>query len=91
MGPAPSAHHDADAVDDHLVLLAGLTLERLITIHALIVLSVFQGLVNAFDMPCRQAFVVSVIEDKADLGNAIALNSSMFNGARLVGPVVAAA
>jgi MFS family permease len=72
-------------------ILAGLTLSGLITIHALIVISVLQGLVNAFDMPCRQAFVVSVIEDKADLGNAIALNSSMFNGARLVGPSVAAA
>jgi len=72
-------------------LLAGLTLSNLITIHVLIAISVLQGLVNAFDMPCRQAFVVSVIEDKADLGNAIALNSSMFNGARLVGPSVAAA
>jgi MFS family permease len=71
-------------------LLAGLTLSGLITIHALIVISVMQGLVNAFDMPCRQAFVVSVIEDRADLGNAIALNSSMFNGARLIGPSVAA-
>jgi len=71
--------------------LAGLTLSGHITIESLIVLSVLQGMVNAFDMPCRQAFVVSVIEDKADLGNAIALNSSMFNGARLVGPSVAAA
>jgi MFS family permease len=71
-------------------VLAGLTLSGLITIHALIVISVLQGLVNAFDMPCRQAFVVSVIEDRADLGNAIALNSSMFNGARLIGPSVAA-
>lgn len=70
--------------------LAGLTLSGHITIAALIVLAVLQGLVNAFDMPCRQAFVVSVIEDKADLGNAIALNSSMFNGARLVGPSIAA-
>lgn len=71
-------------------LLAGLTLGGLISIRALIAISVLQGLVNAFDMPCRQAFVVSVIEDKADLGNAIALNSSMFNGARLIGPSVAA-
>lgn len=71
-------------------VLAGLTLGGLISIRALIAISVLQGLVNAFDMPCRQAFVVSVIEDKADLGNAIALNSSMFNGARLVGPSVAA-
>lgn len=71
--------------------LAGLTLTGHVTTTVLLILSVFQGLVNAFDMPCRQAFVVSVIEDKADLGNAIALNSSMFNGARLIGPSVAAA
>lgn len=71
-------------------VLAGLTLSGLVSIQALIAISVLQGLVNAFDMPCRQAFVVSVIEDKADLGNAIALNSSMFNAARLVGPSVAA-
>jgi MFS family permease len=71
-------------------LLSGLTLSGAITIHALIAISICQGLVNAFDMPCRQAFVVSIIEDKADLGNAIALNSSMFNGARLIGPSVAA-
>jgi MFS family permease len=71
-------------------VLAGLTLSGLISIRALIAISVLQGLVNAFDMPCRQAFVVSVIEDKADLGNAIALNSSMFNGARLIGPSIAA-
>jgi len=71
--------------------LAWLTLTERVSIPVLLALSVLQGLVNAFDMPCRQAFVVSVIEDKADLGNAIALNSSMFNGARLVGPSVAAA
>lgn len=73
------------------VTLAALTLSAHITIPILLTLSVLQGLVNAFDMPCRQAFVVSVIEDKADLSNAIALNSSMFNGARLIGPSIAAA
>jgi MFS family permease len=52
---------------------------------------VAQGLVNAFDMPTRQAFVVTLIEDKNDLANAIALNSSMFNAARLLGPTVAGA
>jgi MFS family permease len=71
--------------------LAALTLSGTITIHILIAISIVQGLVNAFDMPCRQAFVVSVIEDKADLANAIALNSSMFNSARLIGPSIAAA
>src|SRR5258708_4641716 len=52
-------------------------------------LSLFLGLVNAFDIPGRQAFVVEMIEDRAYLGNAIAMNSSLFNAARLVGPSVA--
>src|SRR6185295_6056348 len=56
--------------------LAALTLSGRITIAQIVVLNVVQGLVNAFDMPGRQAFVVQLIEDKADLGNAIALNSS---------------
>lgn len=69
-------------------LLAALTLSHNITISWLLALCVFQGLINAFDMPCRQAFVVELIENKKDLGNAIALNSSMFNIARLVGPAI---
>lgn len=72
-------------------ILAALTLTGTITIPRLIALSVFQGLVNAFDMPGRQAFAVVLIEDKKDLGNAIALNSSMFNAARLIGPTIAGA
>ncbi len=48
-----------------------------------------QGLINAFDMPGRQAFLVQMIEEKQDLGNAIALNSSMVNMARLIGPALA--
>ena len=52
-------------------------------------LSAFQGVINAFDTPARQAFVVEMVEDRADLPNAIALNSSMVNGARLIGPSVA--
>lgn len=72
-------------------VLAGLTLTNVITIPILIAVSVLQGVVNAFDMPTRQAFVVTLIEDKRDLANAIALNSSMFNAARLVGPSVAGA
>ena len=71
--------------------LAALTLSGRITIPWLLALSVFQGLVNAFDMPCRQAFVVEIIEKKEDLGNAIALNSSMFNAARIVGPAIGGA
>ena len=69
--------------------LAGLTLAKVITIHEIIALSALQGLINAFDMPGRQSFLVQMVEDKADLSNAIALNSSMVNMARLVGPALA--
>lgn len=55
----------------------------------LIALCAFQGFINAFDMPTRQAFVVEMVEDKNDLGNAIALNSSMVNLARMIGPSIA--
>jgi hypothetical protein len=58
------------------------------TIPALLILATIQGLINAFDMPGRQSFVIDLIENKEDLGNAIALNSSMFNLARLVGPSI---
>jgi MFS family permease len=70
-------------------VLAALTLGGRITIAEIVILNAFQGVVNAFDMPCRQAFFVSMIENKEDLGNAIALNSSMVNAARLVGPSIA--
>lgn len=69
--------------------LAALALSGVIRIWEIIALVMFQGAVNAFDMPARQAFVVQMIERREDLGNAIALNSSMVNGARLVGPAVA--
>src|SRR5277367_4739413 len=69
--------------------LAALTLSGRINIHEIIGLSAFQGLINAFDMPGRQTFLVQMVEDKKDLGNAIALNSSMVNMARLVGPSLA--
>jgi MFS family permease len=68
--------------------LAVLALAGVINIHHVIWLSVFQGLVNAFDMPARQAFVVEMVERREDLPNAIALNSSMVNAARLLGPSV---
>ena len=71
--------------------LAVLTLTRHINIQEIIWLSAFQGLINAFDMPGRQAFLVLMVDDKQDLGNAIALNSSMVNLARLVGPALAGA
>ncbi len=70
-------------------ILAVLTLTHSIQIWHIIFLSVFIGIVNAFDMPTRQSFVVDLVEDKNDLPNAIALNSSMFNTARLVGPMIA--
>jgi MFS family permease len=54
-------------------------------------LTLFQGVVNAVDIPTRQSFVVLMIEDRADLSTAIALNSSSFNAARLVGPAIAGA
>lgn len=69
--------------------LAALALSGTIRIWEIIALVMFQGAVNAIDMPARQAFVVQMIERREDLGNAIALNSSMVNGARLVGPAVA--
>jgi MFS family permease len=69
--------------------LAALALSGSIAIWQIILLTMFQGAVNAFDMPARQAFLVEMIEDRADLANAIALNSTMVNGARLVGPSIA--
>ncbi|OGP88569.1 MAG: MFS transporter [Deltaproteobacteria bacterium RBG_16_48_10] len=71
------------------LILAFLTLMGVVAVHHLIILSIFLGLVNAFDMPTRQAFVVEMVEKREDLGNAIALNSFLFNGARLVGPSIA--
>jgi len=68
--------------------LAILTLMGVIRIWHVIALSVFQGLINAFDMPARQAFVVEMIDRREDLANAIALNSSMVNAARLLGPSI---
>jgi MFS family permease len=67
-------------------LLAYFTLRGTITVTHVVLLQLFQGFINSFDMPARQSFVVEMIEDKRDLSNAIALNSSMVNMARLVGP-----
>ncbi len=68
--------------------LAGLTLAGVINIWHVLALSLCQGLINAFDMPARQAFVVEMVEKREDLANAIALNSSMVNAARLLGPSI---
>jgi MFS family permease len=69
--------------------LAALTLAHVITLWEIIALTAFQGLINAFDMPGRQSFLVQMVGDRNDLSNAIAINSSMANGARLVGPAIA--
>jgi MFS family permease len=69
--------------------LAALTLSGHITIPWILFLSVTQGIINGFDMPGRQAFMVQMVADRRDLGNAIAINSSMVNFARLVGPSLA--
>lgn len=69
--------------------LAALTLAHVITLWEIIALMALQGLINAFDMPGRQSFLVQMVEDRNDLSNAIAINSSMANGARLIGPGIA--
>ncbi len=69
--------------------LAFLVISGRVEVWHIIALSLFFGLVNAFDVPARQAFVVELVDRKEDLGNAIALNSSMFNAARLLGPSIA--
>ena len=71
------------------LVLALLFYEKSISVWHIAILSVFLGIINAFDMPARQSFVVDMIEKKEDLGNAIALNSSMVNSARLIGPSIA--
>jgi len=71
------------------LLLAGLTISGHVTITEVVLLSVFQGVINAFDFPARQSFLVQMINGREDLGNAIALNSTMVNGARLLGPALA--
>jgi MFS family permease len=99
---APYAGVMADRWNRYRILLVTQTLSMLqafllailfftghINVWNIIPLAVFLGLINAFDMPTRQAFVVQMVENKEDLGNAIALNSTMFNSARLIGPSIA--
>ncbi len=69
-------------------VLAALTLTRTVQVWNIFVLAALLGLVNAFDIPARQSFLVDMV-GKEDLMNAIALNSSMFNGARIIGPAIA--
>ena len=69
-------------------VLAVLTLLHRVTVGEVILLAACVGVVNAFDLPTRQAFLVEMV-GREDLMNAIALNSSMFNGARIIGPSIA--
>lgn len=70
-------------------ILAALIFSGKIQVWHILVLTLFLGIVTAFDSPARHAFVVEMIGKREDLGNAIALNSLMFNSARLIGPSVA--
>ncbi|HXO22293.1 MAG TPA: MFS transporter [Thermoanaerobaculia bacterium] len=93
---APFAGVLVDRWDRHRLLVvtqvlamiqsAALALAGVINIWHVLALSLFQGVINAFDMPARQAFVVEMVERREDMANAIALNSSMVNAARLLGP-----
>lgn len=71
--------------------LAGLTFSNRITVESVLLLQMAQGLINAFDTPARQTFVVEMVDDRADLANAIALNSSMVNASRIIGPSIGGA
>ncbi len=68
--------------------LAALVFAGVITVAEILILQVFQGIINSFDTPARQAFVVEMVEDRAHLANAIALNSSMVNASRIIGPSI---
>ena len=71
------------------LVLAYLFFDHSIQVWQIMLLSISLGCINAFDMPARQSFIVDMIEKREDLSNAIALNSSMVNSARLIGPSVA--
>ncbi len=99
---APLGGVAADRYSKHRLLIATQTLAMLqalilsilvlsgnIRIWHLALLSAVLGVINAFDMPTRQSFVVEMLDDNRDLSNAIALNSSMVNSARLLGPSIA--
>ena len=71
------------------LILAFLYLSGTIEVWHIVILSVILGCVNAFDVPARQSFIIEMVEKKEDLANGIAINSSMVNGARLLGPSIA--
>jgi MFS family permease len=98
---APIAGVWVDRWDRHRILLVTQVLSMLqslalallvftstITVAYILALQLVQGIINAFDTPARQAFVVVMVEDRADLPNAIALNSSMVNASRIIGPSI---
>lgn len=68
--------------------LFGLTVTQLVHVNHIVALALLLGVVNAIDMPTRQAFAVEMV-GRDDIGNAVALNSAVFNGARVVGPAIA--
>lgn len=99
---SPFAGVIADRISKRKILIATQVLSMLqavglvflyygesINVWHLIILNSFLGFINGFDIPVRQSFVVDMVEKKEDLGNAIALNSMMFNSARLIGPSIA--
>jgi MFS family permease len=99
---APVAGVVADRYDRRKLLMAAQALSMVqamiltvlvftgtVTIVHILFLSLFLGIVNAFEMTIRQSFLIELVEDKNDLSNAIALNSLMFNGSRLAGPAMA--
>jgi MFS family permease len=71
------------------LVLSAFVLTGTIQVWEIIFLSIVLGIINGFDIPFRQSFVVEMVEEREDLGNAIALNSTMFHGARLIGPSLA--
>lgn len=73
----------------HSFILAVLALTHTIQVWQIILLSILQGIIHSFEIPARQSFVSEMVGKKEDLANAIALNSSLFNATRLVGPALA--
>ena len=71
------------------LMLAGLMYSGRLEVWHVIALSLVLGTINAVDVPARQSFIIQMVEGREDLNNAVALNSSMVNGARLIGPSVA--
>ena len=86
--PPPHRDRNPGCVDVLAFILAALTFLEKVQVWHVFVLASLLGVVNAFDIPGRQSFLVDMV-GKEDLMNAIALNSSMFNGARVIGPAIA--